>query len=777
MLRRRVPSRLFRSKRPVLALTALPLAFLLVAASLPLAASPEGRAAAPAAAPAPAAPTPAPEGGNGLANPILFVAQFPIAGDFATIGSTFGNHRTSMEEVARGGDLYLLRPDGTLRNLTREAGYGTAATMQGATAIAVRDPNVHWSGTKALFSMVIGAPTAQFQVIQRYWQIYEVTGFGVGQTATITKIANQPLDYNNITPVYSPDGRILFTTDRPRSGQRFHYPQHDEYESTATVTGIWSLDPATGNLRILNHAPSGAFTPSIDSAGRLVFTRWDHLQRDQQADVAGNPSGNFDWASEAENAAKSAPFENFPEPRADNPATGIYGHRFNLFQPWMMHPSGEEEETLNHIGRHELQAYFNGSHMNDPNVVEFIDEISGRFNPNPILNFLQMAEDPTSPGTFFGTDAPEFGTHAGGQIVKMGAPSNVAGDAIQVTYVTHPDTGTVTSTPSPNHSGHYRDPRPLSNGLVIAANTTETREEANEGTRANPNPRYDFRIKRLQAAGGGYLTAGANLIPGGIVRNIQFWDPDVLVSYNGPLWELQPVEVVARPMPPNLNSVLPGPEAAIFAQEGVDPAVFKANLRSRNLALAVSRDVTTRDVADRQQPFNLRVPGGVQTTGAGGQVYDVKHMQFFQGDAVRGIGGQATPRPGRRTLAREMHDPEAKNPPSGGPPGSVLLAADGSMAALVPAHRAMTWQLTSPSGAPVVRERYWLSFQAGEIRVCGSCHGLNTEDQAGQAAPLNQPEALRALLRYWKLEQQGGLFQDGFESASTGSWSITLGGN
>lgn len=719
-------------------------------------------------------------GSNGLANPILFVAQFPIASDFTTIGSTFGNHRSGMEHVGRGGDLYLLRPDGTLRNLTREAGYGTANTFQGATAIAVRDPHVHWNGTKALFSMVIGAPATQFQVIEKYWQIYEVTGFGVGQTATITKIANQPLDYNNITPVYSPDGRILFTSDRPRSGQRHHYPQHDEYESAATVSGIWSLNPQSGDLRLLTHTPSGAFSPSIDSAGRVVFVRWDHLQRDQQADSPGNPYGNFDWADESANAAKSNPVDIFPEPRADDPGAGTYGHRFNLFQPWMILPSGEEEETLNHIGRHELQSYFNGSLMNDPNVEEFIDDTSGRFNPNPIGNFFQMAEDPQNAGLFYGTDAPEFGTHAAGQIVRMNGAVGTPADAMAVTYVTHPDTGISVpdgQTPPPNHSGHYRDPRPLSNGLVVVAHTTETREEENEGTRANPNPRYDFRLKLLQTSGV-YQTAGASLVPGGIVRNIQFWDPDVQVSYNGPLWEMQPVEIVARPAPPVLSAPLPGPEAAVFTQEGVDPAAFKANLASRNLALAVSRDVTTRDVADRQQPFNLRVPGGVQTVGASGQIYDVQHMQFFQGDAVRGIGGQADPRDGRRTLARVMHESEARNPPApGGPAGSVLLGPDGSMAALVPAHRAMTWQLTAPNHAPVVRERYWLTFQPGEIRVCASCHGLNSQDQAGQAAPNHSPEALRTLLRFWKFEQDGGVYRDGFETGNTSGWSQTVGGN
>ncbi len=62
----------------------------------------------------------------------------------------------------------------------------------------------------------------------------------------------------------------------------------------------------------------------------------------------------------------------------------------------------------------------------------------------------------------------------------------------------------------------------------------------------------------------------------------------------------------------------------------------------------------------------------------------------------------------------------------------------------------MTWQLTAPDGAPVVRERNWVSFAPGEIRVCASCHGVNTADQAGSAPPENPPEALRTLLEEWK---------------------------
>src|SRR5688572_17369767 len=111
-----------------------------------------------------------------LPNPILFVTQVPIPADFTTVASTFGNHDGQINAAPRGGDLWIRYPDGTLKNLTRAAGFGMEG-QQGANAIAVREPSVHWSGTKALFSMVIGAPE-QYQWNAYYWQIYEITGLG-----------------------------------------------------------------------------------------------------------------------------------------------------------------------------------------------------------------------------------------------------------------------------------------------------------------------------------------------------------------------------------------------------------------------------------------------------------------------------------------------------------------------------------------------------------------------------------------------------------------------
>ena len=696
------------------------------------------------------------------AHPILFVTQVPMPGDFTTIGSTFGNHSAQVTSVPRGGDLWIRYPDGSLKNLTRTAGYGMEG-LQGAQAIAVRDPAVHWSGTKALFSMVIGAPK-QYEWNEYYWQIYEITGLGKNDTPRISRIANQPPRFNNITPFYGTDDRILFTSDRPRDGQRHLYPLLDEYEEAPTVTGLWSLDPASGDLRMLNHTPSGLFSPSIDSFGRIIFTRWDHLQRDQQADadaMEGGTYGTFDYADESANAAAlDQRVEVFPEPRSSRTdllaGTNLEGLSINHFFPWEINEDGTAEETLNHIGRHELHGYFNRVFNDDAALREFIDDTSGRMNANDVNNVFQMREDPTQPGRYFGTDAPEFDTHASGQIVALTAEPSRPADQIEVTFITARSTRNVSDgTPAADHSGHYRDPLPLSNGTLLAVHTAEARADRNDGTRPAPVSRYAFRIKALNKSANVYV-AGEPLTPG-LRATVSYWDPDVLVNWSGELWEMTPVEVRARTRPVSRRTPLEEPEARVFRDEGVDPERFRRDLVARNLALIVSRDVTTRDVADKQQPYNLRVPGGTASSN-GSKAYEISFLQLFQADHIRGLGGAASPRPGRRVLARAMHDPAAKNPPNAAaanaPAGSVTIAADGSVAAFVPANRAMSWQTTDAAGTPVVRERYWLTFQPGEVRVCASCHGVNSRDQLNRPAPQHSPAALRTLLRFWKSQQQ-----------------------
>ena len=138
--------------------------------------------------------------------------------DFATIESVFGNHLSDVESAPRGGDLWIRYPDGTLKNLTEAAGFGQPG-LQGVRAIAVREPSVHWSGSKALFSMVIGSNLRQYEYGTFFWQMYEIAGLGPAERPVITHVANQPDAYNNVSPVYGTDARIIFTSDRPRGGE------------------------------------------------------------------------------------------------------------------------------------------------------------------------------------------------------------------------------------------------------------------------------------------------------------------------------------------------------------------------------------------------------------------------------------------------------------------------------------------------------------------------------------------------------------------------------
>jgi hypothetical protein len=688
-----------------------------------------------------AGPAAAQRGGD--APPLLFVTQPPFAADFATVNATFGNHNPRTDATPRGGDLYIRYADGTLRNLTAEAGFGLEAERE----IAAREPSVHWSGTKALFSMVIGG-TTQNDTSAVYWQIYEVSGFDRGEAVSIRKLA-QPEEVNNVSPLYGTDDRILFTSDRTRAGDRLTYPQLDEYEATPTVSGIWSMAPDGSDLRQLDHAPSGAFTPIITSDGRILFTRWDHLQRDQQ-NFPGNQFGAFNFASETSAQQLTTAGESFPEQITPPAGSPVNGHTFNSFIPWQINEDGTGMETLNHVGRHELASYFAASHRGLPDFAA----PEGRRTADRIF---QIKEDPNRPGYFYGTFAPEFGTHAAGQIIGLAGGEAVNADDMQVDYVTDPmgqfplDEGA----PNNGHPGLFRSPTPLSDGSLVAVHSASPYYD--EGSTSGAlTSKYTFRLVRLRP-GSPYADTGERLIPGGIVKSITYWDDQSFtqITYSGELWELDPVEVRARPRPAKHANPLHDIERAVLADElGGEAGIerLQSFLRDRDLALLVSRNMTRR--ADKQQEFNLKVAGSTtQTAEPGATPVEIAYLQFFEAKAIRGYEALT---PGRRLLAQPMDTgliPEVQDAPR----GSVRVGSDGSMAAFLPASRALSWQLTGTDGTPVIRERYWLTFGRGEMRSCANCHGLNRTDIVLEMpTPTNPPEALRELARWYRANFEQG---------------------
>ena len=755
-----------------------------------------------------------------LPHPILFVTQVPTGYDYVnmTISAPFANHLPTTLAAPRGGDLVLLSTSGTLRYLTQEAGYGSpggAGLLTGNQAIAVRDPAISFDASSALFSMVIGAPASVGAAESYTWQLYEITNLQQvlsGSPPSIQKIPNQPAGFNNIEPNYLSDGSVVFVSDRSRNGAGALYPVLDEYRGQPANSGLWRLNPATGSLTVLENTPSGSFGPFVDSFGRLVFSRWDHLNQDLNNDPATSPPTGitpFDYASEAANAATSAiAVDLYPEPIHSSAGSNLNGFEINQFFPWTVNQDGSNEEILNHIGRHELKQQFARSYTNDANLLDFSYATSGRVNQKPIDNLFQIREDPTTPGRYLGVDGVEFYMHHSGQIVALNAASAgtlLNANTMTVDYVTDRQTATAYfAGPSyPYNIGHFRDPLPMSDGTLIAAFANTPGIGSEPIGLPLPPSTYQFRLYPLVAVTQNsaieYIPAASPLVSGGISKsgiqynytsNIAGQPNGGTVNYSGPLWELQPVEVLARATPPaSAQAPLTGtPEQAVFDAynlanpgNGVTVGEMQQFLRAENLALVVIRNATSRDRADQQQPYDLGVPGGVQTTSnnalySGPPLYCIDRMQFFEADQVRGFTQStiANALPGRRPLPRPLNDAGAvqfSRPGDIAVPGSQFIDADGSVALFVPAQRPMVWQSLAPTttcgsspqptSAPVVRERYWIEFQPGEIRACNSCHGINQANQAGQSAPTNQPQALANLLGWWKLHGDE-IFKDSF---------------
>jgi hypothetical protein len=755
-------------------------------------------------------PPPAPPPLNeGPATPIMFVSQPARVGtDFAEVTGTFGNHLA--HQARRGGDLWIAYPPKnagsayTLRNLTREAGYGMNGNQPNTSTdcvpsagkknlVAVREPAVSWDGQEALVAMTTGCGASQ------RWQIYRVSNIAEGSAvAQFTWVEGQPPNYNNLSPTYSSHAipRIAFTTDMPRGGpdSKFaHLKCLDEYEEFPSTCGLWEINPSQGNaLTLLHHAPSGVFTPSVDSAGRYVFTQWDHQDDDQQ-ESSEKKGSLWNYASEddattrarytAANNFFDSVFPEFNDKGKVQP--GFSNHIMKVFFPWEINQDGTGAETLNHIGRHELRRYAPPSRT-DSRLK--LTELLGIEGPGTTIGnhgqrpegFFYLREDPLNPQLFFMIAAREFGGHGGGCIMTLrGAPSlQPAGMA--VTYITKPET-----TCDPEGEALYRSPVPTRAGELWATVSTVTGVSGGENGAAPP--RYNYRLVKMMKQGA-YFQPGAPLTSG-ITRNLN--------GTTETLWEMDAVEVAPRPKPaPRLMDPVATPEQLAFNQAGVSVDELTSFMKANNLALIVSRNVTQRNRGDRQQPYNLKVRDGDAISVADDlkagtfDVTDISHLQLFSAQQLRGQdfsnvyfdGSSPDNDTYRRVMAQPWTFPEVNGHPVNPVEedvarGTIKIARDGSVAAFVPAKRAMTWQLIDKAspGVPklrtdgIVRERVWVGFQPGEIRSCVACHGGNAADKTQTARVVdgkkvidtlgdikNTPRALVDLLTYYKanLKQQ-----------------------
>ena len=122
---------------------------------------------------------------------------------------------------------------------------------------AVRDPCVHYSGEKILFSYRKGGA--------HYYNLYEINVDGSG-LRQITKG-----DWDDVEPAYLPDGGIVFCSSRCKRYVLCWL---------APVAVLFRCDADGGNMRQLSSNTVTENTPCVLPDGRILYTRWEYVNRD-----------------------------------------------------------------------------------------------------------------------------------------------------------------------------------------------------------------------------------------------------------------------------------------------------------------------------------------------------------------------------------------------------------------------------------------------------------------------------------------------------------------
>ncbi len=122
----------------------------------------------------------------------------------------------------------------------------------------IRDPKVHYSGKKILFSYRKGGT--------KTYHLYEINSDG----SNLKQLTFGP--DNDIEPVYTPDGGIVFCSSRCH---RFVPCWRTQ------VAVLYRCDADGRNIRMISSNAEQENTPWMLPDGRVLYTRWEYVDRNQ----------------------------------------------------------------------------------------------------------------------------------------------------------------------------------------------------------------------------------------------------------------------------------------------------------------------------------------------------------------------------------------------------------------------------------------------------------------------------------------------------------------
>jgi hypothetical protein len=165
---------------------------------------------------------------------------------------------------AVGGRLLIRNSDGSISTLV-----DSAISFNGISLIDVQQPCVNWDGNRILFAGIENRDSS--------WRIYEINKNGTGfRKLTFTDrfinlsqfgpAAYRFQKYDDVDPVYLPDGKIVFASTR--------FPCISQFGSALT-TNLFIVDSTGANMFRITTERNGAEKPTIDPiSGRIVYSRW-----------------------------------------------------------------------------------------------------------------------------------------------------------------------------------------------------------------------------------------------------------------------------------------------------------------------------------------------------------------------------------------------------------------------------------------------------------------------------------------------------------------------
>jgi len=155
-----------------------------------------------------------------------------------------------------GGGLMVLSPptpDGTLTNLTEEAGFE---------GVDINGIDLSFDATQVVFSMRHGDDN------RYHLYLANIDGSGIRQLTFG--------DYHDVKPIFLPGNRIAFVTNQPYTAMG---TRADEYNHSRVVTQIATIDLEAGDAsrHLCAQNLSHTATPTLLSDGRIGYSRWEHL--------------------------------------------------------------------------------------------------------------------------------------------------------------------------------------------------------------------------------------------------------------------------------------------------------------------------------------------------------------------------------------------------------------------------------------------------------------------------------------------------------------------